>query len=73
MFHDYYHRLLGGLASTDQQFAQENATLPLQVANSLGNNLMNYNLGSTTTGSSSTSGSTTANQNTNSSTSGFKI
>jgi hypothetical protein len=64
---------LGGLASTDQQFAQENALLPLSVASSLGSNLLNVNLGSTTTGSSSSSGNTTANSTTNSSSSGFKI
>lgn len=50
----------GQLASTDQQFAQENATLPLTVANSLGTNLMNMNFGSTTSNSGTTSSNGTS-------------
>lgn len=68
---------LGGLSNVDSTFAQTNAMLPLQIANSLGTNLLNYNLGSTTTGNQSTTGSSTQqsnqNQNQNSSSTGFKI
>lgn len=63
---------LGALQGVNTQFDQTDATLPLE-AESLGQNLLGMNFGSTTTGATSATGSTAGATSSTSNTTGIKL